>query len=307
MCVVEKVPLNVCRPLKALQFSWHPWPLTSHQIRNNSQEIDKTFRGKKGKKPSGEQQRRTPLQDRLANRRHVTSDVITELQHIQWVWQSVWIVGSRHGPRSRPPLWLSVSYSAQEKPVGVLMFLYYWWVTDNGQLCTRFFFEYGLKTSAQELPYNCSFHFPRQEVGLQTSVHLSISFFFFAPSVRPPITSGAERSCQCGGHSAGHDFVREQAIYYFAHAAWRMNTLLTSNWPQQKAVMTSPPRPPVGTLKEFTWILNLNNEVAASKISIWRFFQVHVQFGFSFISLSEMVSLYPWLRGRNKMAKMYEK
>jgi len=29
--------------------------------------------------------------------------IITELQHIQWVSQSVWIVGSRHGPRSRPP------------------------------------------------------------------------------------------------------------------------------------------------------------------------------------------------------------
>jgi len=27
--------------------------------------------------------------------------IITELQHIQWVWQSVSIVGSRHGPRSR--------------------------------------------------------------------------------------------------------------------------------------------------------------------------------------------------------------
>ncbi|TNN38126.1 hypothetical protein EYF80_051706 [Liparis tanakae] len=33
--------------------------------------------------------------------------------------------------------------------------------------------------------------------------------------IRPPITSGAERWSQCGGRSVGHDFVREQAIYYF--------------------------------------------------------------------------------------------
>jgi len=26
-----------------------------------------------------------------------------ELKHIQWIWQSVWIVGSRHGPGSIPP------------------------------------------------------------------------------------------------------------------------------------------------------------------------------------------------------------
>jgi len=41
----------------------HPCPRTSHRIRNNSQEIEKQFSGKKGKKPSGEQQRRIPLQD----------------------------------------------------------------------------------------------------------------------------------------------------------------------------------------------------------------------------------------------------
>jgi len=32
-----------------------------------------------------------------------TEWIITKLQHIQWIWQSVWTVGSRHGPRSRPP------------------------------------------------------------------------------------------------------------------------------------------------------------------------------------------------------------
>jgi len=38
--------------------------LTSQRIRKNSQEIETTLsRGKEGKKPSGEQQRRIPLQD----------------------------------------------------------------------------------------------------------------------------------------------------------------------------------------------------------------------------------------------------
>jgi len=46
----------------------------SHRIRKNSQEIEKTFTGKKVKNPSGEQQRRTPpppLQDGENNIRHV--------------------------------------------------------------------------------------------------------------------------------------------------------------------------------------------------------------------------------------------
>jgi len=30
-----------------------------------------------------------------------TEGIITELKHIQWVWQRVWLVRSRHGPRSR--------------------------------------------------------------------------------------------------------------------------------------------------------------------------------------------------------------
>jgi len=38
--------------------------LISHRIRKNSQEIEeKLSQGKKGKKPSGEQERRIPLQD----------------------------------------------------------------------------------------------------------------------------------------------------------------------------------------------------------------------------------------------------
>jgi len=62
-------------PQRALQsiHIWHPWPRTSHQIRKNCQEIEKTlFTGKKVKKPSGEQQRTIPLQDGQKNRCHVT-------------------------------------------------------------------------------------------------------------------------------------------------------------------------------------------------------------------------------------------
>jgi len=56
-----------------------------------------------GKKPAGEQQRRIPLQDGQNNRCNVYRRTDLELKHIQWIWQSVWIVGSRHGPRWRPP------------------------------------------------------------------------------------------------------------------------------------------------------------------------------------------------------------
>jgi len=41
----------------------HPCPRTSHRIRKDSQEIENNFQREKGKKPSGEQQRRIPLQD----------------------------------------------------------------------------------------------------------------------------------------------------------------------------------------------------------------------------------------------------
>jgi len=44
------------KDLQSVQI-WHPCPRTSHRIRK------KSFTGKKGKKPSGEQQRRIPLQD----------------------------------------------------------------------------------------------------------------------------------------------------------------------------------------------------------------------------------------------------
>jgi len=47
----------------------HPWPLTSHRIRKNSQT---TLQGEKVKNSSGEQQRRIPLQDGHNNRCHVT-------------------------------------------------------------------------------------------------------------------------------------------------------------------------------------------------------------------------------------------
>jgi len=59
-------------PQRALQSVWirHPWPLTSHRIRKNSTE--KLSQEKKGNKPSGEQQRRIPLQDGQMNRCHVT-------------------------------------------------------------------------------------------------------------------------------------------------------------------------------------------------------------------------------------------
>jgi len=54
-------------PQRAFQFVHirHPWPLTSHRIRKNSQKIEKTLsQGKKGKKPSGEQQRILSRMDR---------------------------------------------------------------------------------------------------------------------------------------------------------------------------------------------------------------------------------------------------
>jgi len=56
--------LHIClRGLYNL-YTYNICPRTSHRIRNNSQEIEeKTFTGKKGKKPSGEQQRKIPLQD----------------------------------------------------------------------------------------------------------------------------------------------------------------------------------------------------------------------------------------------------
>jgi len=59
---------------------------------------------KKGKKPSAEQQRKTPLPGWTEAIDVMWPEgILTELQHIQWVWQSVWIVGTRHGPWSRPP------------------------------------------------------------------------------------------------------------------------------------------------------------------------------------------------------------
>jgi len=63
----------------------------------------KPFTGKKGKKSSGEQQRRIPPGWTEAIDVMWPEGIITELQHIQWIWQSVWIVCSRHGPQSRPP------------------------------------------------------------------------------------------------------------------------------------------------------------------------------------------------------------
>jgi len=85
----------------------HPWPLTFHieSEKTPKKYFLKTFTGKKKWRTLQESNRGGPL-----SRMDRTIDVmwpegiITELhKHIQWVWQSVWIVGRRHGPRSRPP------------------------------------------------------------------------------------------------------------------------------------------------------------------------------------------------------------
>jgi len=61
-------------PKRALQsvHIQHPCPRTSHWIRKNSPQISQ---GKKGKKPSGKQQRRIPLPG-------WTEGIFSELQHI---------------------------------------------------------------------------------------------------------------------------------------------------------------------------------------------------------------------------------
>jgi len=60
----------------------------------------KPFTGKKVKR----QQRRIPLHER--QKQWMSCDQmnrVTELWHIQWIWQKLWIIGRRHGPPSRPP------------------------------------------------------------------------------------------------------------------------------------------------------------------------------------------------------------
>jgi len=80
----------------------YPWPYIWSGKTPKKKE-KKTFTGKKSKKPSGEQQRRIPLQDGQNNICHVYSR-----NHYRITTQSMnmtecLIVGSRHGPRSRPP------------------------------------------------------------------------------------------------------------------------------------------------------------------------------------------------------------
>jgi len=94
-------------PQRALQSVHirHPCPRTSHGIRKNSQEKEKTLSwGTKGEETFRRATELDPSPGRTeATDVMCTEGINTELQHIQWVWQYVWIVGSRHGPRSRPP------------------------------------------------------------------------------------------------------------------------------------------------------------------------------------------------------------
>jgi len=77
----------------------HPWPLTSHRIRKNSQEIEKTLSGGIKVRTLQESNRGGSL-SRMDRRIDVMwpEGIVTELQHIQWVRQSGWIVHRRHGP-----------------------------------------------------------------------------------------------------------------------------------------------------------------------------------------------------------------
>jgi len=100
-----KLPISqITNSQRALQSEHvrHPWPLTSHRIRRNSQEIEKKLSegwGVEVKNPSGENRGVSLSRMDRCNRCHVTrwtidvmwpEGIITELQHIQWVWQSVW-------------------------------------------------------------------------------------------------------------------------------------------------------------------------------------------------------------------------
>jgi len=75
-------------PQRALQSVHirHPWPLTSHRTRKNSQKIEKNF---------SETFRRATEEDPSPGWTEAiyvtfTEGIISELQQIQWVWQSVW-------------------------------------------------------------------------------------------------------------------------------------------------------------------------------------------------------------------------
>jgi len=75
----------------------HPWPLTSHWIRKNSlkNREKKLSQGKRGKNPSGEQQRRIPLQDE----QEMSSDQKEALQSYNTFNQydrNAWIISRRH-------------------------------------------------------------------------------------------------------------------------------------------------------------------------------------------------------------------
>jgi len=76
-CIAQYHKLQIC--LRGLyNLDTYHIPVPGPHIRTNSQEIEKKpFTGKKGKKPSGEQQRRIPLQDGQNNRCHVTRNHYT--------------------------------------------------------------------------------------------------------------------------------------------------------------------------------------------------------------------------------------
>jgi len=80
----------------------HPCPRTSHRIRKNSQ---KTLQGGKGEETFRRATEEDPSPGWTEAKDVMWPEgIITELhKQIQWIWQSVWIVGSRHIPRSRPP------------------------------------------------------------------------------------------------------------------------------------------------------------------------------------------------------------
>jgi len=100
-CIAQDHNLQICH--KEL-YNLYTYDLISDQEKNPRNRKN-AFMGKKGKKPSEEQQRRIPFPGwSEAIDVMCTERSITELyKHIQWAWQSVWIVRSRHGLRSKPP------------------------------------------------------------------------------------------------------------------------------------------------------------------------------------------------------------
>jgi len=82
---------------------WHPWPLTSHQIRKNSEEIEKTLsQGKKWR--NLQESNRGGSLSRMERRIDVMwpEGIIRVTTRSMNMTECI-IVGSRHGPQSRPP------------------------------------------------------------------------------------------------------------------------------------------------------------------------------------------------------------